>query len=256
MKLVNLKTSELIPYINNARTHDESQVKQIAASIKEFGFTNPILIDEQSGIIAGHGRLLAAELLGIEQVPTITLKGLSEAQKKAYAITDNKLALNAGWDFDLLKLEIEDLQTMDFDIDLLGFDSSELDDILSLENSEEEKYSRNIEAPVYEPGEEKPGINDLYDRQKTDELIEQINSSSLEDDEKHFLRMAAERHTIFDFSKIANYYAHSDAEAQQLIEQSALVIIDFDKAIESGFVELTKKIMDQYVNDYPQEADP
>ena len=122
-----VKRDQLIPYINNSRTHDARQVKQIAASIKEFGFTNPILIDEDNGIIAGHGRLLAADLLGIDEVPTITLKGLTEAQRKAYVIADNQLALNAGWDLNSLKVELDRLAELDFDIDLLGFE----DDFLS-----------------------------------------------------------------------------------------------------------------------------
>jgi|TARA_B110000211_G_scaffold230627_1_gene290476 DNA modification methylase len=122
-----VKRDQLIPYINNSRTHDARQVKQIASSIKEFGFTNPLLIDEDGGIIAGHGRLLAADLLGIDQVPTITLVGLTEAQRKAYVIADNQLALNAGWDLDTLKVELDRLTELDFDVDLLGFD----DDFLS-----------------------------------------------------------------------------------------------------------------------------
>ena len=117
-----VKRDQLIPYINNSRTHDNNQVKQIAGSIKEFGFTNPILVDEDSGIIAGHGRLLAADLLGIDEVPTITLVGLTEAQRKAYVIADNQLALNAGWDLDSLKVEIDRLTELDFDVDLLGLD--------------------------------------------------------------------------------------------------------------------------------------
>ncbi|AGH57500.1 DNA methylase [Psychrobacter phage pOW20-A] len=119
-------TDSLIPYVNNSRTHSDEQVTQVASSIKEFGFTNPILIDEQGGIIAGHGRLMAANKLGLEQVPTITLVGLSEAQRKAYVIADNKLALNSGWDNELLSLEIAQLGDMGFDIDLLGFDADEL----------------------------------------------------------------------------------------------------------------------------------
>ena len=122
-----VKRDQLIPYINNSRTHDDKQVKQIASSIKEFGFTNPLLIDEDGGIIAGHGRLLAADLLGIDEVPTITLVGLTEAQRKAYVIADNQLALNAGWDLDTLKVELDRLTELDFDVDLLGFD----DDFLS-----------------------------------------------------------------------------------------------------------------------------
>ena len=115
-------TGELIPYVNNSRTHSEQQVQQVAASIKEFGFTNPLLIDEDGGIIAGHGRLQAAQLLKLDEVPTITLEGLTEAEKKAYVIADNKLALNAGWDDELLKVEIQTLSDFDFDLSLLGWD--------------------------------------------------------------------------------------------------------------------------------------
>jgi ParB-like chromosome segregation protein Spo0J len=117
------KTGELIPYINNSRTHSENQVQQVAASIKEFGFTNPILIDEDSGIIAGHGRLQAAQMMGMDEVPTITLEGLTEAQRKAYVIADNKLALNASWDLDILNIEMESLLEFDFDFKITGFDS-------------------------------------------------------------------------------------------------------------------------------------
>lgn len=117
-----LKTDELQEYENNSRTHNESQVRQIAASIKEFGFTNPILIDEENQIIAGHGRLYAAQLMQLSSVPTIVLAGLSETQKRAYVIADNKLALNAGWDDELLSIEIEALLFDGFDLDIIGFD--------------------------------------------------------------------------------------------------------------------------------------
>ena len=127
LEVVYKKVDDLIPYVNNTRTHDEKQVKQIASSIKEFGFTNPILIDEENGIIAGHGRLLGADKLGLKEVPTITLNGLSKAQKKAYIIADNKLALNAGWNEELLKLELQSLKDMDFDITLTGFELDEID---------------------------------------------------------------------------------------------------------------------------------
>ena len=121
----------LIPYVNNSRTHSDEQVKQVAASIREFGFTNPVLIDENSTVIAGHGRIMAANLLGLAQVPTITLAGLTDAQKKAYVIADNKLALNAGWDEELLKVELQGLKDLDFDLDLLGFDVDELGAMLA-----------------------------------------------------------------------------------------------------------------------------
>ena len=124
---------DLIPYVNNSRTHSDEQVTQVAASIKEFGFTNPILIDENNGIIAGHGRLMAAKKLKLEQVPTITLVGLSDAQRKAYIITDNQLALNAGWDLDILRVEIEQLQELDFDLQLTGFDDNVITKLLDID---------------------------------------------------------------------------------------------------------------------------
>ena len=125
------QTGELIPYSNNSRTHSEKQVQQVAASIKEFGFTNPILIDEDNGIIAGHGRLQAAQLLGMDTVPTIALEGFTEAQRKAYVIADNQLAMNAGWDLDALKVEVDRLTELDFDLDLLGFDDDVLADLIN-----------------------------------------------------------------------------------------------------------------------------
>lgn len=120
----------LIPYVNNSRTHSESQVSQVAASIKEFGFTNPVLIDDDNMIIAGHGRIQAAMRLGLAEVPCIRLSHLTENQKKAYIIADNKLALNAGWDEELLRLELGNLDENDFDLSLTGFDDDELKNLL------------------------------------------------------------------------------------------------------------------------------
>ena len=123
MQIEQTATTDLIPYVSNSRTHSEGQVAQIAASIKEFGFNNPILVDKEKGIIAGHGRVLAARKLGMDKVPTVELSHLTETQRKAYIIADNKLALNADWDFELLGLEMGDLQDEGFDLDLVGFDS-------------------------------------------------------------------------------------------------------------------------------------
>ena len=123
------RVDELIPYVNNARTHSDDQVTQIASSIKEFGFNNPILTDGENGVIAGHGRLLAAKKLGLETVPTIELSGLSEAQKKAYILADNKIALNSGWDEELLKIELDDLQLQGIDLETVGFSDEELQSI-------------------------------------------------------------------------------------------------------------------------------
>lgn len=123
--------SALIPYARNARTHSDQQVAQIAASIREWGWTNPILVDEAGGIIAGHGRVLAARKLGIGDVPVMVASGWSDAQKKAYVLADNQLALNAGWDLDLLKVELSDLKLDGFDLNLIGFEPTALDGLFS-----------------------------------------------------------------------------------------------------------------------------
>ena len=120
------KVEDLIPYVNNSRTHSDDQVSQIASSMKEFGWTNPILLDGENGIIAGHGRLMAAKKLNQTEVPTIELAGLTDIQKKAYIIADNKLALNAGWNDEILKLEIAELKNAGFDLGLTGFNVDEL----------------------------------------------------------------------------------------------------------------------------------
>lgn len=130
-EIVYKNVADLIPYARNSRTHDKDQVSQIVASIKEFGFTNPVLIDDEGLIIAGHGRVQAAQKLNLKTVPTICLDYLTEAQKKAYVIADNRLALNAGWDFDMLKVELNDLNDLEFDVSLLGFDDKEINDILA-----------------------------------------------------------------------------------------------------------------------------
>ena len=125
-KIEMLKTDTLIPYARNSRTHSEAQVAQIAGSIREFGFTNPVLIDADNGIIAGHGRIMAAHKLGLAEVPCIRLDHLTETQRKAYIIADNKLALNSGWDEEMLGLELADLREADFDLSLIGFSEDEL----------------------------------------------------------------------------------------------------------------------------------
>jgi DNA modification methylase len=121
-----IPTNDLIPYARNSRTHSEDQVTKIASSIKEFGFLNPIIIDGENGIVAGHGRVMAAKKLGLTELPCIEASHLTEAQKRAYVIADNRLALDAGWDNDLLKIELQDLNSEGFDLSLTGFDLSEI----------------------------------------------------------------------------------------------------------------------------------
>lgn len=134
LKIEYKKIDDLIPYINNSRTHSDAQILQIASSIKEFGFTNPILLDGDNGVIAGHGRLAAAQKLHLTDVPTIDLSHLSEAKRKAYIIADNKLALNAGWDEEILKIELEGLS--EEDLQLTGFSESEIELLMNGWNSD------------------------------------------------------------------------------------------------------------------------
>jgi len=244
LQVETIAVGDLIPFAKNSRTHSDAQVAQIAGSIREFGFTNPILIDEHNGIIAGHGRLLAARKLSLEDVPCIRLEGLSDAQKRAYVIADNKIALNAGWDEKLLALELKELGDLGFDTDKTGFTSEEISQLSLDDISEgtEEPYTRKIETPKYEPSNQKPSIESLCNRDKVKKLVDNIKASGLTEDEKNFLLIAAERHTVFDYRKIADYYAHANAEMQNLMEMSALVIVDFDKAIENGFVKLSEEL--------------
>lgn len=126
-KPVRKSVKELVPYARNARTHSDAQVRQIAASIEEWGWTNPILIDEKGMIIAGHGRIMAADKLGIEDVPCIVAESWSEAQKRAYVLADNQLAMNAGWDMEMRALELSELVELGFDVSLIGFDDMAFD---------------------------------------------------------------------------------------------------------------------------------
>jgi hypothetical protein len=141
------KTADLVPYANNSRLHDETQLGQLVASINEFGFTNPVLLDGANGIIAGHGRVMAANVLGLETVPTIELQHLTDEQKAAYVIADNKLAQNAKWDDEILRLELQSLSDADYDLSILGFDEASLSRLLDVAETADafEEYSEAIE---------------------------------------------------------------------------------------------------------------
>lgn len=155
LKIEYRKTAELLPYARNARTHSDAQVSQLAASIKEFGFNNPVAIDADGMILCGHGRVMAAQKLHLTEVPTVCLSHLSPTQVKAYILADNKLALNAGWDNDLLKVELEDLKDSDFDLNLTGFSDDELKDILVEDPTEVQEDNFDGEPP--EVAKSQPG---------------------------------------------------------------------------------------------------
>ena len=254
MEYTNKLVTELIPYASNARTHSEEQVTQIASSIREFGFINPIIIDDKNNVIAGHGRLLASKKLGLKEVPTLQVDHLTDTQRKAYVLADNQLALNAGWDTSFLKIELSDLLGDNFDLKLTGFSDSELDKILKLAMTSEEEnqlYTTKIEVPIYKPSESCPSLNECFDNKKTLQLIKIVTDSSLPVDIKQFLLLACHRFTIFNFDKIADFYAHQkNIEVKDIFEQLALIIPDYDRAIELGFVKLSKKLHKQAESEY------
>lgn len=159
MQIKQVAVEKLIPYVRNSRTHSDAQVAQIAASIKEFGWTNPILVDGTNGIIAGHGRLLAARKLGQTEVPVIELAHMTESQKRAYVIADNQLAMNAGWDTSMLTLELSDLKEAGFSLDILGFDPKELDNLLEPEQVD---GLTDEDAVPDVPEEPKTKLGDIY----------------------------------------------------------------------------------------------
>jgi hypothetical protein len=247
MKIETTPIEKLIPYARNSRTHSDQQVAQVAASIREFGFTNPVLIDSEDGIIAGHGRVMAARKLGLTEVPCIRLGHLTETQKRAYIIADNKLALNSGWDEEMLGLELADLREADFDLGLLGFDADGIEAALNpdeLEGRGSDDYTDKVDAPVYKPKGERPPITDLIDTKRANDLIAAIESAKLPGDISAFLVAAAARHVVFDYGKIAEFYCHADKQTQELMEDSALVIIDFKKAMQLGYVKAKAQIAD------------
>lgn len=173
LKVESRPISDLIPYARNARLHSDAQVADIAASIKEFGFNNPVLIDHDGGIIAGHGRVLAARKLGMDKVPCIALAHLSDTQKRAYIIADNRLALSATWDEEMLAVELEALAETDLDLDLLGFESFELDRLLHSDEPALDTASEWQGMPEFRH-EDKTAFRSLYVHLKDQEAVDEF----------------------------------------------------------------------------------
>ena len=239
MEIIKLKISELKPYDKNAKIHTQEQVEQIKKSIQEFGMDDPIAVWNNE-IVEGHGRLYACKELGIKEVPIIRLDHLTDEERKAYTLVHNKLTMNTDFDFELLTGELVDLAE-DFDMTQFGFleNSIDLDEI---SDEEDNPYTTKINIPQYEIKGEEPEISELCDCTKTEELIKEIESANITKEQKDFLIKSAQRHLGFNYSKIAEYYAHQNKEMQELMEKSALVIIDYDDAIKNGYTELKKEI--------------
>lgn len=231
MNVKNVKIADITPYNKNAKKHDKTQIANVAESIKQYGFVQPVVIDSEGVIVIGHCRVLAAKKLGMTEVPCVCVDDLTPEQVNALRLVDNK-SNESGWDFDLLASELHEV-----DLSAFSFDWG-----ISENKTEENPYTTEVKIPQYEVIQDEPLIEELYDREKEDELISEIDESNVSEKEKEFLRAAAHRHCVFDYRNIAEYYASASPEMQQLMERSALVIIDYDDAIANGYAELSDKI--------------
>jgi hypothetical protein len=246
------KLKDLIPWKINPRQIREKQARRLAQSLEEFNQIETIAVGPNGELYNGHQRLnvWGKEYGGDLEVDVrVSSRPLTEQERKKLTIYLHKGAAGE-WDFDLLanNFELDELEDW-------GFEPKELDIFGFGEETEEEeiddKYTMNVKAPIYEIKGEKPMVSELYDKSRTEQLLNDIEGADIPEDVKTFLRVAANRHTRINYKAVAEFYAHSDKETQKLIEDSALIIIDFDKAIELGYVELSEKVAEQYRNDFP-----
>ena len=246
IKIKQRKISELNPAEYNPRQLTDKQYKQLKKSLKTFGCVEPVVINSnpmrKDIIVGGHQRCKVWADLGNDTIPTVEVE-LDEAAEMELNVRLNK---NTGeFDIDALANFFDENELKEW-----GFEDHELGMCYDEDEDEDENYTRKIEAPVYEPSLEKPQEWELVDREKAFRLIEEIDKSKASEDQKEFLKIAAERHNVFNYSKVADYYSHADKDIQELMEKSGLVIIDFDKAIENGFVQLTEELNNLYRKDY------
>jgi hypothetical protein len=251
-----MKVADLSNDPANVRKHSERNIETIMGSLRRFGQQKPIVVDKSGVVRAGNGTLEAARRLGWETIEA-AVSELTGSEMTAYAIADNRTAELAEWDEAALAATLEGLQFDDEELlAAAGFDENELAELMQdIELADEhgeggdgtggiddDTYTAKIVAPIYEPKGECPAVADLYDRKKTAELVAGIKSAKLPKETTEFLLLAAERHTAFHFRNIAEFYCHASAEVQDLMERSGLVIIDFKKAIEYGFVHMTERL--------------
>lgn len=236
--IVYKRVDELKGNPKNPRKNDGA-VDTVAKSIETYGFKNPLIIDEEGIVWCGNTRLKAAKKLGIDEVPCIVVNDLTPKQMEEYALLDNKTNEIAEWDFDLLSEILPDLDLDDFGIDWGLTEEKEEE-----KHEEENPYTMKVDIPQYQITGECPKLKECINEDKVAELIKEIQNADITDEQKAFLINSAYRHLVFDYSKIAEYYAHQDKIMQELMEKSALVIIDFNDAIKNGYVEIRKEIED------------
>lgn len=235
LKIEYVKVLEIKPYLKNSKKHTTKQVRQVANSIERFGWIQPIVLDKDKNIIAGHCRLEASILLELDVVPCLFKRELTEEEAVALRIADNKLNESA-WNMEFTVIDLKTLSEELFE--LTGFKNNVISDF------EEGKYTNKIVAPIYEPKNEKPELSELIEMEKVNKIIERITDSKLKDDEKSFLIFSAYRLIRFNYRKIADYYSNiENGEMKEIMEDLALVIIDYNKAIESGYVKLSNDLL-------------
>ena len=258
MKIINEATElvaldKLKPHPKNPRQGD---VGAIHVSIEANGFYGSVIAQKSTGhIIAGNHRYLAAKHANAEAIP-VTWVDVSDEEAVRILLADNRTNDLATYNDDALAELLQDLMKQTGSLDGTGFDGDALDELLadlSMQDKDEisDNYSRKIEAPIYEITGERPSIAEMMDRSKTETMQAEIHAANLPEEVRAFLHYAAERHTVFNFRNIAEFYAHADEQTQDLMERSALVIIDFNRAIEEGFVKLSQSVAEQYAEDYP-----
>jgi hypothetical protein len=225
----------------NARSHSQQNLEAIKKSLAQFGQRKPIVLNARGVVVAGNGTLQAAIALGWSEIDTVSVPAdWSDEQVKAFAIADNRSAELAEWNSEKLALQLSELEEFGWDLKDLGFTKNELatiiDDGLNDKNPDEDNpYTTAVNIPQYEVVGERPDITDLFDYSKTAKLRQSIIDAELPKDLSEFLLHAADRHIVFNYAKIAEYYAHASAQVQELMEESALVIIDLDDAIRLGY---------------------
>lgn len=258
-----IRTTKQVP-LSEIQTHPENynhgDAGAISISLQENGQYRAIVVSEATGnILAGNHTYLAAQMNGEKKILAHLIPDLTPEDEIRILIADNQYAKLAYTDDNLLSELLEDLQkNTEKGLLATGWDEQDLDRLFAdlypkatFERDEDGKYTRRVESPIYEPTGPEPPISALYQPAKTDELIRDIEKADLPDDLRAFLTAAAQRHTVLNFDQIANYYAHASPEIQRLMEASALVIIDFDQAIEHGFVSLTEDIESLFRDEYP-----
>lgn len=249
LTIYEVPTVDLVPYANNAKEHSREQVETIVNSIEDYGFNDPIAVwhnaEGDMEIVEGHGRVLAAKRMGLENVPVIYLDHLSDQQRREYVHVHNQTTLNSDMDLDILASEFDDFTG--FDPERFGF--GELDEV---EDVADDTYTDKVDSPIYEPAGRDVDVADLVNTETMDQLIERIEEAPVPENIKEFLRLAAARHAVFDYGNIAEYYAKASPEVKELFEDSVLVIIDYEKAIEKGLVKLYDMVEDVFDGDEEQ----